>query len=144
MTPASVNCAQLIGSIMNISKIHHTKDGKMTVRLTIATLSTSPDEETGSIERHKVVIFNQRLAKFAEQHLYKGDHVFIEGNLQTRQWKDKKGQLRRLTEVIVSGHNGKLFLICDESGDYEGLLEDGGYGVIDSHRCFAEMDEEDF
>ena len=144
MTNISINCTQLMGYIVDIPRVRRTQDGRVTVKLTISTLSISPDEETGRIDWHKVVICNQRLAKFAEQHLYKGSHVFIEGKLQTRQWQSKEGQVRRLTEVVLNGYDGKLFLVGDESGDHEEPPEDGGDGAIDGYQRFAEMDEESF
>ncbi len=36
-----------------------------------------------------MVIFNERLAKIAEQYLKKGSKVYLEGQLQTRKWQDK-------------------------------------------------------
>jgi single-strand DNA-binding protein len=38
-----------------------------------------------------VVIFNEGLAKVAEQYLKKGAKVYVEGALQTRKWTDQSG-----------------------------------------------------
>ena len=43
-------------------------------------------------EWHRVVIYNENLAKVAEQYLRKGSKVYLEGQLQTRKYTDKDGQ----------------------------------------------------
>ncbi len=42
-------------------------------------------------EWHRVVIYNENLAKIAEQYLRKGSKVYLEGQLQTRKYTDKDG-----------------------------------------------------
>ena len=49
-------------------------------------------ERKEKTEWHSVVIFNENLAKVAEQYLKKGSKVYIEGQLQTRKWQDQSGQ----------------------------------------------------
>ena len=53
-------------------------------------------------EWHTVVIFNEGLAKIAEQYLKKGSSIYVEGQLQTRKWTDKEGVERFTTEVNAS------------------------------------------
>jgi single-strand DNA-binding protein len=40
------------------------------------------------------------LAEIAEKYLKKGNQVYIEGKLRTRQWQDKDGNNRYTTEVV--------------------------------------------
>ena len=46
-------------------------------------------ERKEKTEWHSVVIFNENLAKVAEQYLKKGSKVYLEGQLQTRKWQDR-------------------------------------------------------
>jgi len=43
-----------------------------------------------------------KLAEIAQQYLKKGQLVFIEGRLQTRQWDDKRDGSKRTTTEIVA------------------------------------------
>ena len=65
------------------------------MNLSLATSENWRDKATGErkerTEWHRVVIFNENLAKVAEQYLKKGSTVYIEGALQTRKWTDKDG-----------------------------------------------------
>ena len=75
----------------------------------MATSDTWRDKNTGErrekTEWHRVVIFNEGLAKIVEQYLKKGSKVYLEGALQTRKWQDKDGQDRYSTEVVLQGFN---------------------------------------
>ena len=72
------------------------RDGKPIVNLSVATSENWRDRNTGErrekTEWHRVVIFNENLAKVAENYLRKGSKVFVEGQLQTRKWTDQSGQ----------------------------------------------------
>jgi single-strand DNA-binding protein len=43
-----------------------------------------------------------KLAEISNQYLTKGQLVFIEGRIQTREWDDRDGNKRRTTEIIAS------------------------------------------
>jgi len=57
-----------------------------------------PHEQT---EWFRVVAWNS-LAEICEKWLTKGTRVYIEGRLQTRQWRERNGEERWLTEVVAS------------------------------------------
>ncbi len=75
------------------------------VNLRIATSETWRDKASGErkerTEWHSVAIFNENVAKIAEQYLKKGSKVYIEGQLETRKWQDQSGQDRYSTEVVL-------------------------------------------
>ncbi len=71
-----------------------------------------------------MVIFNENLAKVAEQYLRKGSKVYIEGQLQTREWTDKDNQKRYSTEVVLQRFRGELTLLDGRDGG--GRAEMGG------------------
>ena len=44
-----------------------------------------------------------KLAEIAQQYLKKGQLVYIEGRIQTRQWEDKRdGQKKSTTEIVAN------------------------------------------
>ncbi len=58
------------------------------------------------------MIYNEALAKVAENYLRKGSKVYIEGQLQTREWDDQQsGQKRRRTEIVLQRYRGELTLM---------------------------------
>ena len=95
------------------------QDGKPVVNLRIATSESWRDKATGErkekTEWHRVVIFNEGLAKIAEQYLKKGAKVYIEGQLQTRKWTDQQGVEKYSTEVVLQGFNSALTML-DRAG----------------------------
>jgi single-strand DNA-binding protein len=72
-----------------------------------------------------VVIFNEHLAKIAEQYLRKGSKVFVEGQLATRKWTDKDGQEKYTTEIVLNRFRGELQML-DGRGEGGGRSEGGG------------------
>ena len=91
----SVNKVILVGNLGRDPEVRHTQDGKPIVNLSIATSESWRDRNSGErkekTEWHRVVIFNEALAKVAEQYLKKGSTVYIEGQLQTRKYTDQSG-----------------------------------------------------
>ncbi|MGL4528297.1 MAG: single-stranded DNA-binding protein, partial [Aestuariivirga sp.] len=100
----SVNKVILVGNLGRDPEVRHTQDGKSIVNLSLATSESWRDKSTGErkekTEWHRVVIFNEALAKVAEQYLKKGSTVYIEGQLQTRKYTDKDGVEKYSTEVV--------------------------------------------
>ncbi len=65
------------------------------------------------------MIFNDNLAKVAEQYLKKGMKVYIEGALQTRKW-EKDGVERYSTEVVLQKFRGELQMLDSRGQGGEG------------------------
>ncbi|HRK71202.1 MAG TPA: single-stranded DNA-binding protein, partial [Micropepsaceae bacterium] len=82
-------------------------------------------EET---EWHRVVIFNENLAKVAEQYLKKGSKVYLEGQLQTRKWTDNSGAERYSTEVVLQRFRGELVMLDTRGGGGGGGERSSGGG----------------
>ena len=91
----SVNKVTLLGNLGRDPEVRSTQDGMKIVNLSIATSERWKDRNSGEqrerTEWHRVVIFNEALARIAEQYLRKGSTVYIEGQLQTRKWTDQQG-----------------------------------------------------
>lgn len=116
----SVNKVLLIGNLGKDPEVRHTQDGKAIVNLSIATSEswkTKDGERKEKTEWHRVVIFNEGLAKVAEQYLKKGSTVYLEGSLQTRKWTDKDGVEKYSTEVVLQNFRGELVMLGGKGDD---------------------------
>lgn len=89
----SVNKVILVGNLGADPEIRRLNSGEPVVNIRIATSESWRDKNSGErkekTEWHNVVIFNEGIAKVAEQYLKKGMKVYVEGQLQTRKWQDQ-------------------------------------------------------
>src|SRR6478736_7900951 len=128
----SVNKVILVGNLGKDPEIRRTQDGRPIANLSVATSETWRDKATGErkekTEWHRVVIFNEGLAKVAEQYLKKGSKVYLEGALQTRKWTDQAGVEKYSTEVVLQGFNSTLTMLDGRGGGGGGSFgeEPGG------------------
>lgn len=111
----SVNKVILIGNLGADPEVRRLNSGDAVVNLRIATSETWRDKNSGErkerTEWHQIVIFNEQIAKVAEQYLKKGMKVYLEGQLQTRQWEDQQGQKRYTTEIVLQRYRGELQML---------------------------------
>ncbi|WP_404933096.1 single-stranded DNA-binding protein [Nitratireductor sp. L15S-10] len=128
----SVNKVILVGNLGADPEIRRLNSGDPVVNMRIATSETWRDRQSGErrerTEWHNVVIFNDNLAKVAEQYLKKGAKVYIEGQLQTRKWTDQNGQERYTTEVVLQKFRGELQMLDTrgQGGDNQVGYSGGG------------------
>lgn len=117
----SVNKVLLIGNVGKDPEIRHTQDGRPIANLSVATSESWKDKATGErrekTEWHRVVVFNEGLAKVVEQYVKKGAKLWIEGQLQTRKWTDQSGVEKYSTEVVLNGYGGTLTMLDKPSGE---------------------------
>ena len=103
-----VNRVELIGNLGRDPEIRNTQQGKKIATLSIATSESWKDQQSGEwrerTEWHRVVVFNEGLAKVVEKHLTLGMKVRIEGKLRTRKWQDQSGQDRYSTEIHLAAN----------------------------------------
>ncbi|RNC95011.1 MAG: single-stranded DNA-binding protein [Oricola sp.] len=135
MMAGSVNKVILVGNLGADPEIRRLNSGDPVVNLSVATSETWRDKQSGErrerTEWHRVVIFNENLAKVAENYLKKGAKVYIEGQLQTRKWTDQNGQDKYTTEIVLQRFRGELQMLdsrADAEGGYGGRGQGGGYG----------------
>lgn len=99
----TVNKVILIGYLGDEVKMHYFDGGNSIGRFSIATNETYTNRQTGekvtSTDWHNIVVRN-KLAEICEKYLAKGDKVYVEGRLKTRQF-EVDGQKRYTTEVYV-------------------------------------------
>ena len=83
----SINKVTIIGRLGKDPEIRRMTSGDPVVNLSVATSESWRDKATGErkekTEWHRVVVFNDHLAKVAENYLKKGSQVYLEGSLQT-------------------------------------------------------------
>ena len=128
----SVNKVILIGNLGRDPEVRSFQNGGKVCNLRIATSENWKDRNTGErrerTEWHSVAIFNENLARLAEQYLRKGSKVYIEGKLETRKWQDQSGQDRYSTEVVLRPYAGELTFLDGRDGGSGGGGAGGGGG----------------
>ena len=101
----SVNKVILVGNLGRDPEVRRTGAGDPVVSFSVATSDSWRDKATGErkerTEWHNVVIFNENLGKIAEQYCKKGTKIYLEGQLQTREYTDRDGNQRKTTEVVL-------------------------------------------
>lgn len=132
----SVNKVIIVGNLGRDPEVRTFGNGGKVVNLRIATSETWRDKQSGErkerTEWHSVAIFNENLAKIAEQYLRKGSTVYVEGQLETRKWQDQTGADRYTTEIVLRQFRGELTLLGGRgdggSGGSGGGYDDRGAG----------------
>lgn len=128
----SVNKVILVGNLGRDPETRRLSSGDPVVNLRIATSESWKDKMSGErkekTEWHSVVIYNENLARVAEQYLRKGSKVYIEGQLQTRKWADQSGVEKYTTEVVLQRFRGEMTILDGRGGggDFAGDDEGGG------------------
>jgi single-strand DNA-binding protein len=132
----SVNKCILIGNLCADPDIRRTQDGRAIANLRIATSESWRDKNSGErkerTEFHRVLVFNEGLAKVAEQYCRKGQKVYIEGQLQTRKWTDQADVERYSTEVVLNGYGGVLTMLDRGPGDQQSSEQSQSNGYAEA------------
>lgn len=109
-----INKVILVGTLGQDPEVKFMPSGGAVCNISVATSESWKDKNTGEqkekTEWHRVVIFG-KLAEIAGEHLRKGSHVYLEGQLQTRKWQDQSGNDRYSTEVVLQGFNGVMQML---------------------------------
>lgn len=96
----SVNKVILLGYVGNDPEIRYPEKDKP-----IAFLSLATNETNGSgleiTEWHKLVFYGET-ARIVERYVRKGNQLYVEGKLSTREYQDRLKITRKRTEIIVS------------------------------------------
>jgi len=107
---AGVNKVILIGNLGKDPELKYLEarlpDGQgniARVSFSLATTEAYKDKSGNRIEHtewHNIVMWRTN-AENAEKMLKKGMQIYVEGKIQSRQWNDKEGQKRNVTEIVV-------------------------------------------
>ena len=105
-----LNKVQLIGRLGKTPEIRQTNSGDAVASFSLATSKGWKDKTTQewkeNTQWHNVVCFGYNADKAAK--LSKGQLVYVEGELQTREWTDKQGITKRITEVVLQKFDGTI------------------------------------
>ncbi|MDG3582602.1 MULTISPECIES: single-stranded DNA-binding protein [Galbibacter] len=101
----TLNKVMLIGHLGDDVKMNYFEGGNCIGRFPLATNESYTNRQTGervtNTEWHNIVVRN-KAAEVCEKYLSKGDKVYVEGRLKTRQWQGDDGNMRYTTEVQVT------------------------------------------
>ena len=101
MQKNSLNKVILIGNLGQDPESRFTPQGTAVANLSIATNEAWKDQSGELQERtewHRVVMYG-RMAETATEFMKKGQMVYVEGRLHTREWEDQNQMKRRTTEI---------------------------------------------
>jgi len=99
----TLNKVMLIGHLGDEVKMHYFEGGNSIGRFPLATNETYTNREGERVtitEWHNIVVRN-KLAEICEKYLTKGDKIYCEGRIKTRQYTTDDGQTRYTTEIHV-------------------------------------------
>jgi len=102
MQKGSINRVILVGHLGSDPETRFTTAGNAVATFNIATNESWKNSEGNyedKTEWHRCVLFG-KLAETAKDILNKGQLIYMEGRLRTRQWEDKDNVKRYTTEVV--------------------------------------------
>ncbi len=95
------NKVQLIGNLGQAPDVKIIGDGKKVAHLSLATnenYKNAKGEKVTETQWHNVIVWG-KLAEIAEKYLVKGTEIAVEGKLVNKNYTDKQGIKRYVTEV---------------------------------------------
>ena len=95
----SLNKAMIIGNVGRDPEMRYTPNGSAVTGFTVAVNSRYGEQET--TEWFNVTAW-KKLAEICNQHLVKGQPVYVEGRLQTDSWKGEDGITKYRTKIIAN------------------------------------------
>jgi single-strand DNA-binding protein len=102
----SLNKVTLIGNLGADPEVRTTNTGTRVATISVATSRQwkgADGQRQDKTQWHKVICWNnkvgQQLADVVEKYTKKGDKVYVEGEIEYRQYQDKEGQTRYVTEI---------------------------------------------
>jgi single-strand DNA-binding protein len=99
----SLNKAQLIGHLGSDPEVKFIPSGTAVCNFSVATNEAWKDKDGNKQERvewHRIVVWG-KTAENCGKYLAKGRQVYIEGRIQTRNYDDKDGVKRYITEIVA-------------------------------------------
>jgi single-strand DNA-binding protein len=130
MSVRSLNKVMIIGNLTRDPQMRYTPTGTAVATFGIATNRSWVPSDGGDrqeeTEFHNIVAWS-KLAEICNQLLKRGDKVYVDGRIRTRDWKTQEGQERRTTEIVIdnmmllSSRNGGQGGYAPAAGDDSGM-----------------------
>ncbi|MBN2265763.1 MAG: single-stranded DNA-binding protein [Candidatus Aminicenantes bacterium] len=83
----------------------HAQSGRSSARFNLATnerlYNPSTQTSTDKTEWHRIVVWFPRLVEFSEKYLDKGKQILVEGSIRSREYQDRDGNRRFITEIVA-------------------------------------------
>ena len=100
-----VNKVILLGHVGKDPDIRHLEGGVTVASFSLATNESFRDKNSGEkreqTEWHNIVTWRNLAESVEKSELKKGDRVYLEGKIRTRQWQDKEGSKRLAVEIVA-------------------------------------------
>jgi single-strand DNA-binding protein len=134
MASRSVNKVILIGNLGKDPELRYTSSGVAVASFSVATNESWKDPEGNTQERtqwHNIVAW-RKLAEICGEYLKKGSKLYLEGRLQYRNYDDKNGVKRYVTEIVMDemvmldGRGGGTSASAPDTGGAPAHDEPGG------------------
>lgn len=117
-----LNKVMIIGRLGRDPEMRYTPSGRPVTTFNIATSrtwNTSDGERRTETEWFNIVAWGS-LAEICKQYLTKGQQVYVEGRMQTRQWEDQEGVRHSSTEIVA---NEMIMLGDRRESNHQGEVE---------------------
>lgn len=103
MSSRSINKVVLLGNLTRDPELKYTPAGTAVCTFGIATNRawTTTDGQTKEEAQYHRIVAWQKLAELCSKLLTKGRKVYLEGRITYRDYTDKNGQPRHITEIVL-------------------------------------------
>jgi single-strand DNA-binding protein len=118
-----LNKVMLIGRLGQEPEMRYTPSGRPLTKLQVAvnrSWKSADGEKKTETEWFNIVAWG-KLAEICNQYLSKGQQVYIEGRLHTRQWQDDEGNNHSSVEVIAK----EMLMLNSKPSDQDTELSEG-------------------
>jgi single-strand DNA-binding protein len=98
------NMVRLCGNLGQDPKVNYLDNGRAKAEFSIAVNEKYTDKKTGEKKEHTEwvsIVAWDNVAQFVEKLLRKGSRVIIDGKLRSESWKDKDGNTKNKTYVML-------------------------------------------
>ena len=122
----NMNRVTLLGHAGRDPEVRTIKSGEKTATFSLATSDKWRRKDGGTgeaTEWHRIVVFGAAV-EAVEKLVRKGRALLIEGRITSHEYQDKKGDNRRVTEIVVAGPQGLVNVLSPRQDD--GRAEDSG------------------
>lgn len=117
-----LNKVMIIGNLGRDPEMRYTPSGRPVTTFSVASSrswNTSNGERRAETEWFNIIAWGS-LAEICKQYLTKGQQVYVEGRLQTRQWDDSEGNKRTSIEIVAN----EMIILGDRRESQEGTSVD--------------------